>query len=530
MTTYIFAASRRTLSRTASTSDPVQTVADYTQLPPMSIDYEPDWDTYVSEVKNAAAGTSRLDPISGVRIWKLTDATMFPASGGVRMDYSNGGPLMSQPWGADGESVTVWSFLMGLCDVTRGAGPTNYRTPVVAGGELRFGFSRNPATPHRAYVMNTDGYLYRINTQTNTQDDGAGFPYDLRAYAGAYFPLWLTISENDATIAMIASDSSYAIAVRTGPQTVMTKSLAQINAANGDRGLNECYTNATGRYVLVMSNDDSGHTVWDLDTNLLSGPFEMTGQLKQMSHASTMGGTRFVATDPYGSRLTAAIIDVGPVTSAGQAFPTLTHVMPRSDTSIGFQHNNSYQVGTLTDDVRHVVGQTDFGSDMIANSGIRSSFTVHSGNIYKATLTGGGYGIDLRGIRHVFRRATASSSAAIVHTVRRASSVVDMTEDSWFYDLATSTFYIWQLSGGSPDVRYVSILPSMPSYGAWAAFSADGETQRFIAHQYSSRADYNSAAFIQQSQDGKWCLASSDHGVPEGRNDLFAIEIPTVSV
>jgi hypothetical protein len=505
-------------------------VANYAALSDAALTQEPNWAFYVTNVRSAAAGTAYTDPVSGRRVVKLTDSTTPSANSGIRNDYASGGPFISQPWGTNGDSVTVWANGMGLCDITRGGTPTNYRNPVAAGGELRFGFSRNPATPRRAYVLGLDGYVRRINTETNTLDAGDGFPYDLTTYAGASYPLWITISENDSTIACFINDESYAIAIQPATQTVSVKSLAAINAVNGNNGLNEAYVSADGRYVMIASNGVDGTCIWDLVTGFISGGFSVSGQGQQMAHTTTMGGSRFVSSDAYGSRATAAAFTAVPVTANGQAFPTVSSVMARSDTSVSFAHNNSYQVGPSTLATRYVVGQTGKSYEMNGDAALRGSWSVHSGQIYKAELTSTSYGVQVRGVNHVFRRATASSTAAVSATVRRATSIGDMTEDSWFWDSGTVTLYLWQLGGGSPDARYGAVLPDsgMPSLSI-GAFRADGVERKFIAHHYSHidpSTDYNSFAFCQQSYDGKWLLFSTNHGVPSGRNDLMILELP----
>lgn len=501
--------------------------ANYPALLDAELTQEPNWSFYVANVRSAAAGTAYSDPISGRRVVKLTDSTTPSANSGIRNDYANGGPFISQPWGSGSNSVTVWSAGMGLCDISRGGTPTNYRNPVVSGGEIRFGFSRNPATPRRAYVLGLDGYVRRINTETNTLDAGDGFPYDLRAYAGASYPLWITISENDSTIACFINDESYAIAIQPATQTVSVKSLAAINAVNGNNGMNEAYVSADGRYVMIASTGIDGTCIWDLVTGFISGGFSVSGQGQQMAHTTTMGDSRFVSSDAYGSRATAAAFTAVPVTANGQAFPTVSSVMARSLTSVSFAHNNSYQVGPSSTSTRYVVGQTAKTYEMNGDATLRGSWTVHSGQIYKAELTSTSYGVQLRGVNHVFRRATASLTAPISATVRRATSIGDMTEDSWFWDSATVTLYLWQLGGGSPDARYGATLPDsgMPVLSI-GAFRADGAERKFIAHHYSSMDDYDSFAFCQQSYDGKWLLFSTDHGVPGGRNDLMILELP----
>jgi len=511
------------------------TVANYAALPNAVLTQQPDWAFWIANVRDAAAGTAYVDPISGMRGVKLTSATVPSANAGIRMDYSSGGPFISAPWGTNGNSVTVWANGMGLCDITRGGVPTNYRNPVVAGGELTVGFSRNPATPRRAYVL-SEGFVRRINTETNTVDAGQGFPYDLTAYINASFNhQWITVSDNDETIACCPANGAlgptHVMAIRTATQTVLVKTVAEVNARNGGLGINEQYTTADGRYVLIAQGSGiSGMIVWDLVTNFMTAGFSAPGQAQLLSHSTTAGGSRFVSTDAYGTFQTANIFTAVPVTADGQAFPTVTSIIAPTVNSPAFGHNNSYQVGPATLADRYVVGQVLTGVDTNAETSTRGSWAIHSGQIYRAIVNADlPNRSDQRGVRHVFRRASNSITATIVATVRLATSIGDMTEDSWFWDQATRTMYLWRLGGGAPNAQDSAQLPNQgaPIY-ALSAIRADGANVKFLAHHYSTGIEYADSAFSQQSYDGKWVAFSTNHGVTAGRNDVLILELPVI--
>lgn len=232
-----------------------------------------------------------------------------------------------------------------------------------------------------------------------------------------------------------------------------------------------------------------------------------------------------------GSRPTSNIFTCVPVLANGQAFPIVDLIFPESNTSPGFGHNNSYQVGPAGLSDRYVVGQGGAGEDVNANAARRGPWSVHTGQIYRTVLNEPSFfGIAQRGPSHTHRRATNSLTAPIVATTRRATSIVDMTEDSWFWDQSIFTLYLWCLGGGEPNAVYGTMfeLSGAPATGV-SAFRIDGnDGTRLLGHQYTSYVGYSAAGFSQQSYDGKWVMFSTDHGVPNGRNDVLILELPVI--
>lgn len=97
-------------------------------------------------VPGMAAGNSYLDPVTGVRVWKATSATVPVNNAGGGHDYAEGGVQVSREWGGNRHTVLV--LLEGgshyLVDLTRGVGFSNWRpTPPGASpaGDLAFTFS-----------------------------------------------------------------------------------------------------------------------------------------------------------------------------------------------------------------------------------------------------------------------------------------------------------------------------------------------------------------------------------------------------
>jgi hypothetical protein len=507
-------------------------VPDYTALPVASLEnltLQPDWAFYVSNVRSAPAGTAYTDSSTGVRVVKVTDATTPSSNVGTRVHYSSGGPHTSLPLNATG---TISVSLMGspLFDIVPGGTPMNWRTPAVGTpGELRFAFSRNPATPWRAYQL-VGTTLHRINHVTGESDTGNGFPYNLSALCPDNDPNWMTVADDDAAIALQSSISlsENVIVVRPADASVSSRSEAQIRTATGNGAvtINECYISNDGRYLMIAFDQSGGlFAVWDTTTGHISDISSDASRGGQFSHPTPIGTAAFMAQNPSGSRLTSVVFTCAPVTSSGSAPPSVTVLQTASLTSVGFNHNSSYWTRGASE---WVVGQNFPAVGRNFNDpALRGSWTVHSGQIYLAVHnTGTGYGSDLRGLSHVARRATTSSSA-LVTTVRRASSIVDMTEDSWWYDAATRTMYLWQLGGGEPDGRYLLSAPILPWNWGIAAVRSDGGDQRLVAHHYSTQGVYDSLAFAHQSQCGRWVLWTTDHGVPDGRYDVLMAQIPT---
>src|SRR6267143_5737382 len=82
-------------------------------------------------VVNQPAGFSYNDPVTGVRIWKITSSTVPAANSGAGHDYADGGNGASLGWGQGSNTHTILIRGDGmdyhLVDFTRGVGLSNYR-------------------------------------------------------------------------------------------------------------------------------------------------------------------------------------------------------------------------------------------------------------------------------------------------------------------------------------------------------------------------------------------------------------------
>jgi hypothetical protein len=205
-----------------------------------------------------AAGQSYLDPISGVRVWKVTSPSIPVANPGAHHDYADGGVQVSRAWGPNGDSHTLLAFADNaghwLVDFTRGQGLRNWRRPAVGpSGDLNFTFSNNPATPQIAYVF-TGSQLVRLNTATNQVANTGNFPKALGSGG------WL---QQDATDTWFVKGNGTDQVVAWNSQTgqTLTRSFS---------GLDEPHFDRSGRWVAVIAG--GGVVGWDLQANTLTAP------------------------------------------------------------------------------------------------------------------------------------------------------------------------------------------------------------------------------------------------------------------
>ncbi len=208
-----------------------------------------------------AAGSSYLDPTTGVKIYKLTSATYPVSSPYWSHDYSEGGDEVSLPYNGNTRAVLVRQNSTSggpwwLLDYTPGVGVSNPRqltgtlSPWIDGA---FAFSNNPATPY-------DGVIRRIDIRTMSEAPGGGWPItDIGS--GAYaWPTWLHQAENDSFFTWMlgaAGDTVVGYEPSTGTRKTYT-----------DANLNEPRIDRAGRYVGVsMNTPQNGLVVWDWLTN-----------------------------------------------------------------------------------------------------------------------------------------------------------------------------------------------------------------------------------------------------------------------
>jgi hypothetical protein len=188
--------------------------ADPTQLPAAS-GQTPD-PTYTYG-RTLASGQTYRDPLTGVTVLKVTDGSTPRVNLlGTDKGYSEGGPIISQPWISGGETyytftVTVEGeqYLVDLRYETLEL--TNWRRVTYA-SEIGFAFSLNPATPRIAYLVDPSGMsVNRYNTATNAIENTGNWPW---IPTGGERIDWLQNNVNDTWFVAMFNSNNTVIAFR----------------------------------------------------------------------------------------------------------------------------------------------------------------------------------------------------------------------------------------------------------------------------------------------------------------------------
>jgi chitodextrinase len=239
-------------------------------------------------VPGIAAGGYYLDPLTGVKVYKLT-SSVFPTTGfNWGHDYAEGGNEVSLPLNASGtraikvltDSGTHW-----LIDFTPGIGVSNARNlsassfpPLM---DLAVSFSNNPATPYYMYV--SDGTtIHRIDLRTMTEAPGGGWPV-----TGETNAMWLHQNENDTFFTWMRGASGSTI-VGYEPATGIKKTYtnANLNEPRIDR-------DASNRFVCIsMTIPQNQALFWDWQNNVItwSSPTLSYGGEPPVAHQASMRG------------------------------------------------------------------------------------------------------------------------------------------------------------------------------------------------------------------------------------------------
>ena len=214
-------------------------------------------------VPGQAAGFSYNDPVTGVKIWKVTSPTVPVANTSAGHDYSEGPNEVSLGWGTDNNTHTI---LIGapqgtgnyyLVDFTRGAGFSNYRQLTVQPlRDLCFTFSNLASQPRIAYIM-TGSQVLRYNTATMAVENTGSFPLSVNGFG------WLQHDKSDVWFAGLLADNTTIWAWNSQAGTYYTHYESWTNEGRLERD---------GRYIAV-SNGNTQFRLWDLSTNTF-GPVQ----------------------------------------------------------------------------------------------------------------------------------------------------------------------------------------------------------------------------------------------------------------
>jgi Bacterial Ig-like domain (group 2) len=263
--------------------------ADPTLLPVASGQL-PDIVAYAAlNVAGQPAGFSYGDPVTGVKVWKVTSSTVPTTNSGAGHDYSDGPNEVSLGWGPNNNTHTI---LIGapqsvrkyyLVDFTSGVGFSNYRRLTVQPNhDLGFSFSNLEGQPRIAYIL-TGSQVVRYNTATMSVENGGNFPLDLSGIGGGFG--WLQHDKNDGWFAGLTNDQSTAFAWNSETGQLLT---------HGETWLNEPRLERDGRYI-ALTNTNSTFRLWDLTTNTF-GPTQSDRLHYWLGHNANLRG-QWVTTD-----------------------------------------------------------------------------------------------------------------------------------------------------------------------------------------------------------------------------------------
>jgi len=481
-------------------------VADPSQLP-AAAHQSPDYGHYVGA--SLKAGQSYNDPVSGARVWKLTDATTPRSNSGIVHGYSSGIVQVSRAWGPTGTTHTALLMLLSgehwFVDFTRGTGIANWRiAPNGINGDLSFTFSYNPATPRIGYYLE-GAVLKRYDAAAMALAPQGLFPKDLSSAGGNLQYTWLQQDKNDEWFVMMPGDQSRIIAwnSRTDQMRVMTTTRAGVP-------FNEPRFERDGRYVLISLNIQ-GWISWDLVNDTF------TTFTTAENHT---GGARhfFASNDPNPSNGPQFRFD--PTTNTSTTIPNLSGAQ---GLSVYLQHRGD----------QWVMSDQELGGDLTKqwmlsdtyNDGRQNaSWTLDNGEVYVATISSFSYDEQRVGINSV-RQYVAGSTGQYASQLAPVTSRAAMTEGTFYYDGGTHKLYVWAVGGGSPAGR-VDPRVNGALHDAVGFFRLDGSELRILAHHYSLGTSYWTTPRATISADGKIVLFDSNMNNINGRGDVFLVEVP----
>jgi hypothetical protein len=248
--------------------------------------------------RSLSAGQTYVDPVSGVLVLKLTDASTPVSNGGVYAGYSEGGPNISQPWvGGDGHTYYTVNFTGGaggigasLVDIRYDTFvPSNYRTSPIIGWETGYAFSLNPATPRIFYYCKqSDGKIYRYNTATNANEAAGVFPWLPTANDGSGSFTWLQVNLNDTWIVGMYNSNFTTVGKRLsdGLERTFLSGTHPVNEPHIDREYPVVYLLTTDAIQMWPFNMDTGLEITKNDPGTIDSnmhPLTLRGRTASVS-------------------------------------------------------------------------------------------------------------------------------------------------------------------------------------------------------------------------------------------------------
>jgi len=374
-------------------------------------------------VRGAAAGFSYNDPVTGVRVWKVSSPSTPTANTSAGHDYSGGGQEVSRGWGTNGNTHTIhigaWvggGYKHWLVDFTRGVGFSNYRPLTVnPARDLMCSFSNVPGQERIMYI-HTGTQLVRYNTATMQTENTGFFPLVQGAYA------WLQQDKNDVWFAGMAPDNQTAWVWNSQTNEVRT---------HNESFTNEVYLELDGNYLLFTSGGVYTTTrLWDLAANTFGAVQQSPGVQFHVSHAAALRG-RYVGSDFNG--LAEMRYDILPTTDILSGLPAY-----------------SYEIGDSHHSGMWIQSDADLGGNLLRQWSIANG---ESGPDY------GQYPNMRWKLAIGIIRADGSDSRLLLHHY-------GMTPNSAYYDYPWGKF--------SPDGKVVIFNSNMNNQGGrWDLFVAE---------------------------------------------------------
>ena len=400
---------------------------DPSQLP-LATHQAPAFDRYTGAT--LTAGQNYIDPVTGVRVWKVTDANTPAANSSGMHDYATGPVQISRDFGSDHHTLLVATDAgRWLVDFQRAVGLSNWRHAPSVNTDLCFTFSNNPSTPQIAYYL-TGNSLHRFNSATNKDEPTGNFPKSFSSVTSAQL-IWIQQSVNDGSFVMMTRDQSTILAWNSVTDVVKTKSSTQLGL-----NIDEPHLERSGRYVLVRSGSNAWKA-WDLATDAL-----VADQPQGQTHPAAVRGL-FTAFDPNDG--------TGPYwryDPSAHAFADF--LRGGAQVSVAEQHRGDQWIQSDDDLNNDLSRQWLLFDDMDDGRLSLSAWSLDAGNVYSATVTLSNWYDNAKvGVRAV-RQFVAGDSSRVALSLASVSSRAAMTEGTFFYDSGAARLYTWPKGGANP--------------------------------------------------------------------------------
>jgi hypothetical protein len=216
-------------------------------------------------VPSQPAGFSYNDPVTGVKVWKVTSSTVPASNRGAGHDYADGPNQVSRGWGPNHNTHTLLirgdGMLYYLADFTRGVGFSNYRVLTVQPAWSVAASFSSVAGQERILYMMTPTQVIRYNAATMQVENTGYFPLTVpfTVGPGAY---WLQQDKTDTWFVGLVNATT-AFAWNSQTNQYWTKTVPWLNEPRLERD---------GRYVILTDTQET-ILLWDLSTNTL-GPLQ----------------------------------------------------------------------------------------------------------------------------------------------------------------------------------------------------------------------------------------------------------------